>query len=120
MLLTDASMRSSGAVRNDSVSTSGCFDTKSVGSSINKLKILAPLHGLRSFARFARNQFLWLVTNSKVTEHIVCSLTFRSLLLIRHLQSVRMLCEVSGITVSARRISIVLNLWPDRLSWQKD
>lgn len=80
-------MRGWVAVWNGSVPAGGFFDATNGGSSINELELLASLHGLRFFVRFARHQSVWPVTDSKITDHIFLNLTSHSPRLIRHLIS---------------------------------
>jgi hypothetical protein len=119
-LFTDASMRGWGAVWNGEVPACGFFDAEQEGSSINELELLAALHGVRKFARFARGQQLQLVSDSMVTVHIVRNWTSRSPRLLAHLRTLRALCEARGITLSTRHLPSVLNLWADRLSRRRD
>jgi hypothetical protein len=119
-MFTDASMRGWGAVWNGRVPVSGFFDAANEGSSINELELLAAIHGLRAFARFARTRTLTLVSDSLVTVHIVRNMTSRAPRLLAHLRTLRALCETLGVTISTRHLPSVLNLWADRLSRRRD
>ncbi len=119
-MFTDASMRGWGAVWNGKVPVSGFFDAANEGSSINELELLAAIHGLRAFARFARTRELTLVSDSLVTVHIVRNWTSRAPRLLAHLRTLRALCETLGVTISTRHLPSVLNLWADRLSRRRD
>jgi hypothetical protein len=70
-MFTDASMRGWGADWNGQVAASGFFAAANKGSSINELELLAAIHGLRAFARFARSRELVPISDSLVTVHIV-------------------------------------------------
>jgi ribonuclease HI len=109
-------MRGWGAVWNGTVPVSGFYDTSHEVSSIYELELLAAIHGVRVFARFARGCQLQLVSDSLVTVHIVRNWTSRSPRLLAHLRNLRTLCEARGVTLSTRRLPSVLNLWADRLS----
>jgi hypothetical protein len=115
-LFTDDSMRGWGAVFNGTVPTCGFFEAAKEGSSINELELLATLHGVRVFAIFARGRQLQLVSDSRVTVHIVRNWTSRSPRLMVHLRTLRALFEARGITLSRRHLPSVLNIWSDRLS----
>jgi ribonuclease HI len=119
-LFTDASMRGWGAVWNGTVPACGFFDAAQEGSSINELELLAAIHGVREFANFARGKQLKLVSDSRVTVHIVRNWTSRSPRLLSHLRTLRALCEARCITLSTRHLHSVLNLWADRLSRRTD
>jgi ribonuclease HI len=119
-MFTDASMRGWGAVWNGQVPASGFFDAANEGSSINELELLAAIHGLRAFARFARSRELVLISDSLVTVHIVRNWTSRAPRLLAHLRTLRALCESLGVTISTRHLPSVLNLWADRLSRRRD
>jgi hypothetical protein len=99
---------------------SGFFDAANEGSSINELELLAAIHGLRAFTRFARSREITLVSDSRVTFHIVRNMTSRSPRLLAHLRTLRALCETLGVTISTRHLPSVLNLWADRLSRRRD
>jgi ribonuclease HI len=113
-------MRGWGAVWNGEVPASGMFGPSNEGASINELELLAALHGVRAFAAFARGQQVQLVSDSRVTVHIVRNWTSRSPRLLAHLRSLRALCESPGVTLSTRHLPSVLNLWADRLSRRAD
>jgi ribonuclease HI len=113
-------MRGWGAVWNGTVPASGFYDAAHEGSSINELELLAAIHGVRVFARFARGCQLLLDSDSRVTVHIVRNWTSRSPRLLAHLRNLRALCEARGVTLSTRHLPSVLNLWADRLSRRTD
>jgi ribonuclease HI len=119
-MFTDASMRGWGAVWNGKVPVSGLFTAANEGSSINELELLAAIHGLRSFPRFARARELTLVSDSLVTMHIVRNWTSRAPHLLSHLRTLRAVRESLGVTLSTRHLQSVLNLWADRLSRRRD
>jgi hypothetical protein len=75
-LFTDASMRGWGAVWNGTVPACGFFEAVKESSRINELELLAAPHGVRAFESFARGRQLQLVSDSRVTMHIVCNCTF--------------------------------------------
>jgi hypothetical protein len=89
-------------------------------SSINELDLLAAIHGLRKFVQFARSRELVLVSDSRVTVHIVRNWTSRSPRLLGHLRTLRALCETHGVTLSTRHLPSALNVWADHLSRRRD
>jgi ribonuclease HI len=119
-LFTDASTSGWGAVWNGQVPASGFFDAAREGSSINELELLAEIHGLRMFVRFARSHDVLLVSDSLATVHVVRNWTSRSPRLLAHLRTLHALCETHGVTLSTRHLPSVLNLWADRLSRRSD
>jgi hypothetical protein len=101
---------------NGTVPVSGFCDAANEGSSINELELLAAIHGWQAFARFARSRGITLVSDSRVTIHIVRNMTSRPPRLLSHLRTLRALCETLGVTISTRHLPSVLSLWADRLS----
>jgi hypothetical protein len=96
------------------------FDAAQEGSSINQLELLAAVHGVCEFTSFARGQQVQLVSDSRVTEHIVCNWTSRSPLPLAHLRILRAVRKTRGIALCTRHLPSVLNLWTDRLSRRRD
>lgn len=119
-IFTDASMSGWGATWNGLVPVAGFFGEQEEGAHINELEVLAALFALKSFISHARHRSIELVTDSKVTEHIVRNYTSRSPRLLARLRQLRELCEANGVTVSTRHIPSVLNTWADRLSRRRD
>jgi hypothetical protein len=115
-LFTDASMRGYGAVWNGTVPSCGFFYAAHEGSIINELELLAALHGVRAFASFARGRQLQLVSDIRVTVHIVRNWKSRSPRLMAYFRTLRALFEALGITLSTRHLPSVLNLWANWLS----
>jgi hypothetical protein len=109
-LFTDASISGWSAVWNGKMPACGFFSTASEGSSINELELLAAIHGVREFARFARGRQLQLVSDSRVTVHNVRNWTSRSPRLLENIRTLRALCKTRGITISTRHLPSVLNL----------
>jgi hypothetical protein len=113
-------MRGWGAIWNGQVPACGFSDAAQEGSSINELELLAAVHGVLEFASFARGQQVPLVSDSRVTGHIVRNWTSRSPRLLAHLRTLRALCKTRGIILSTRLLPSVLNLWADRLSRRRE
>jgi hypothetical protein len=92
------------------------FDPVNEGSTIKDLELLGAIHGQRVFARFVRSRETTLVSDSRVTVHIVRNMTSRSPRLLAYLRTLHALCEMLGVTISTRNLPSVLNTWKYRLS----
>lgn len=119
-LFTDASLRGWGAAWNGEVPAAAFFTASEEGSSINELELTAALSALRHFILFAKKRQVELVTDSKVTSHIVRNITGRSPRLLEKQRALRHLCEEHGVCLSTRHFPSVLNCWADSLSRRQD
>jgi hypothetical protein len=109
-MLADASLRGWGAIWEGTTPVSGYFDPVNEDSRINELELLVFISGWLVFARFVRSREITLVSDTRVTVHIVRNMTYRSPRLLAYLRTLRALCETLGVKFSTRHLASVLNI----------
>ena len=119
-VFTDASMSGWGAAWNGHVPASGFFEEEHAGSHINELEVIAALYAIEHFARYARQNHVEIITDSKVALHTIRNLTSKSRIVLCRLRQLREMCERLGVTLSTRHLPSILNCWADRLSRRRD